>query len=82
MAAATIKKTSWLVVPLLRWLCRRRARAEVTRVVSALDDDNRFDLNLTATWVHEVKSRSSSASFESAMGTGLIKDLKYGMTRT
>ena len=30
--------------------------AEVTRVVSAMDGENRFDFNLTATWIHDVKS--------------------------
>ena len=34
--------------------------AEVTRVVSAMDGNNRFDFNLTATWIHDVKSAFAS----------------------
>jgi hypothetical protein len=81
LATATIKKTSWLVVPLLALAVSPARGAEVTRVVSALDDDNRFDLNLTVTWVHEVKSAFVKRELQSAMGTELIKDLKYGMTK-
>ena len=51
------RSSSWQLSPLLVLVGRRRrAGAEVTRVVSALDDDNRFDFNLTATWFHDVKS--------------------------
>ena len=66
MATATIKKTSWLVVPLLTLAVSPARGAEVTRVVSALDDDNRFDLNLTATWLHEVKSAFVKRELQSA----------------
>ncbi|HET6283435.1 MAG TPA: hypothetical protein VFH73_20930, partial [Polyangia bacterium] len=57
--------------------------AEVTRVVSALDDDNRFDLNLTLSWQHEAKSAFIKRESQSAVspGTELIKDLKYQQTR-
>ena len=81
LATATLKKTLWLVVPLLTLAVSPARGAEVTRVVSALDDDNRFDLNLTATWMHEVKSAFIKRELQSAMGTELIKDLKYGFTR-
>jgi hypothetical protein len=54
--------------------------AEVTRVVSALDDENRFDFNVTAAWLHE--STSSFIKREASLGTSdLIKDLEYGRTR-
>ena len=40
----------------------RRARAaEVTRVVSALDDDNRFDFNVTAAFAARVEDRLHQA---------------------
>jgi hypothetical protein len=54
--------------------------AEVTRVVSALDDENRFDFNVTAAWLHESKG----AFIKREAGTGqsdLIKDLEYAQTR-
>jgi hypothetical protein len=54
--------------------------AEVTRVVSALDDENRFDFNVTAAWLHE--SWSSFIKRESATGeSDFIKELEYGRTR-
>jgi hypothetical protein len=54
--------------------------AEVTRVVSALDDDNAFDFNVTASWLHE--SKSAFIKRESVdNGGGLVKDLQYGQTR-
>jgi hypothetical protein len=54
--------------------------AEVTRVVSALDDDNAFDFNVTASWTHQVKSAFIKAESAEANG-GLLKDLQYGQTR-
>src|SRR6266404_3497954 len=61
----------------------RAQAAEVTRVVSALDDDNRFDLNLTVSWQHEAKSAYIKRESQSALApvTELIKDLKYQQTR-
>src|SRR5947207_935672 len=54
--------------------------AELTRVVSALDDENRFDFNVTAQWLHE--STSAFIKRESETGkSDLIKDLQYGRTR-
>jgi hypothetical protein len=54
--------------------------AEVTRVRSALDDDNAFDFDLTLDWVHEQKSafvkRESTDN-----GGNLVKDLQFGQTR-
>jgi hypothetical protein len=55
--------------------------AEVTRVVSALDEDDTFDLNLTATWLHDVKSALVNREQETAAGLALVKDLKYARTR-
>jgi hypothetical protein len=62
-------------------VCAPRARAaEVTRIVSALDDDNRFDFNLTASWTHE--SKSAFIKREAAGDPGsLVKDLQYSQTR-
>ena len=53
--------------------------AEVTRVVSAMDGDSRFDFNLTATWIHTVKSGFVKRELESSLATGteLIKDSQY-----
>lgn len=67
-------------------LCATGARAaEVTRVVSALDDENAFDFNLTASWLHE--SRSSFVMREDATkpqedGTfALSKDSQFSQRR-
>jgi hypothetical protein len=62
-------------------VCAAPARAaEVTRVVSALDDDNAFDLNFTAAWLHESKSASIKRESVQQNG-GLVKDLQFGQTR-
>jgi hypothetical protein len=78
---AAIKKTSWLVIPLLMLAFSPARGAEVTRVVSALDDDNRFDLNLTATWIHNVQTGFVKRELQSGLGTELIKDSKYMLTK-
>src|SRR4051794_36955271 len=52
--------------------------AEVTRVVSALDDENRFDFNATLAWLHQ--SESSFIKREDPQ-FGLVKDLEYARRR-
>ena len=54
--------------------------AEVTRVVSALDDENRFDLNLTLAWLHASKTAFIKRESELDQAS-LIKDLEYRQTR-
>ncbi|HVZ72662.1 MAG TPA: hypothetical protein VHJ20_09835 [Polyangia bacterium] len=55
--------------------------AEVTRVVSALDDENQFDFNVTAAWLHE--SKSAFIKRENVLGgvNVLEKDSVYNQTR-
>jgi hypothetical protein len=57
--------------------------AEVTRVVSAFDDDNRFDFNLTLAWQHDARSGFVKRELESDMTprAQLVSDLKYAQTR-
>ena len=64
--------------------------AEATRVVSAFDDDNRFDFNLTLSFLHEAKSafikREQAVTLTNAAGDSvtrneLVKDLQYKQTR-
>jgi hypothetical protein len=82
LSAAVYRLTARVLV-LLAVLASSARAAEVTRVVSALDDENRFDFNLTMSWLHEAKSayikRESQA--DPAAGTELIKDLKFAQTR-
>jgi hypothetical protein len=68
-----------VVMATLSWAAGARA-AEVTRVVSALDDDNRFDFNATASWLHESKTAYIKRESESG-SSDFIKDLKYAQTR-
>jgi hypothetical protein len=80
LAADTFKKLSWAVAPLLMLAAWPARGAEVTRVVSAMDGDNRFDFNLTASWFHEIKS--AFVKREIATGPGdLIKDMQFSQTR-
>jgi hypothetical protein len=55
--------------------------AEVTRVVSAFDDDDTFDLNLTATWLHDSQTAAIDREQETATGVAVVRDLKYARTR-
>ena len=55
--------------------------AEVTRVVSAMDGENRFDFNLTASWLHEIRSASIKRELESSYPSDLIKDSVFSQTR-
>jgi hypothetical protein len=72
--------TLWAALTL--WPALGRA-AEVTRVVSALDDDDSFDLNLTASWLHEAKSAliKRESELPPASGIDVLRDLKYAETR-
>ena len=78
-----LKKLSWAVGPLLMLVAWPAQGAEVTRVVSAMDGNNRFDFNLTATWVHEVKSAFVKRELQSNLApeTEIIKDLQFAQTR-
>jgi hypothetical protein len=82
LSAAVYRLTARVLV-LLAVLASSARAAEVTRVVSALDDENRFDFNLTLSWLHEAKSafvkRESQA--DPATQTELIKDLKFSQSR-
>jgi hypothetical protein len=69
-----------LAVVLLTLLVSLPARAaEVTRVVSALDDENAFDFNLTAFWLHEYSTGFIKRESEDPPAN-LVKDLKYAQT--
>jgi hypothetical protein len=55
--------------------------AEVTRVVSALDDENRFDFNVTLSWLHESKSAFVKRESVESGVLEVVKDLQYAQTR-
>jgi hypothetical protein len=57
--------------------------AEVTRVVTALDQNDTFDFNLTATWFHDARSALINREQENAntsKGIEFVRDLKYART--
>src|SRR5439155_26478215 len=69
---------------------RTAGAAEATRVVSAFDDDNRFDFNLTLSFLHEAKSafikRERAVTLTNTAGDSvtrnqLVRDLQYKQTR-
>jgi hypothetical protein len=69
-------------------LCATVAHAaEVTRVVSALDDENRFDFNLTLSWLHEARSAFVKREDETMSipgnpnGIPLAKDSQFSQRR-
>jgi hypothetical protein len=57
--------------------------AEMTRVVTAPDDQSRVDFNLSLAWQHDVKSAFIKRESESDTppGIDLLKDSKYNRTR-
>jgi hypothetical protein len=84
--AVVQRSTVRVLVAVSVLLCASGARAaEVTRVVSALDDDNRYDFNLTLAWLHEARSsfvmrEDQNKPLEN--GTfALSKDSQYAQTR-
>jgi hypothetical protein len=83
LSAVTFRKTSWAIFAALTLLAAAARAAEVTRVVSALDDDDSFDFNLTASWLHEAKSALIKRESESGAASGIevLRDLKYAETR-
>ena len=84
LAADTCKKLSWAVIPLVLLVAVPARGAEVTRVVSAMDGDNGFDFNLTASWIHDVKSALVKRELQSGFKpseTDLINDSTFSQTR-
>ncbi len=60
----------------------RSARAaEVTRVVTALDENDTFDFNLTAAWFHDSQSAAINRELQGySNDTQVVRDLKYAQT--
>jgi hypothetical protein len=82
LGATGFKKMSWAVVA-ATLLCGTARAAEVTRVVSAQGEDDKFDFNLTLWWLHQVESsfvKRESESIYSAQ-TEIIRDSKYTAQR-
>jgi hypothetical protein len=82
--AVTFHRKSWAVLGALTLLgvsARSVRAAEVTRVVTALDEDDTFDFNLTAAWLHDARSAAINREYQGT-GTGLQvdRDLKYAQT--
>ncbi|HEY4394301.1 MAG TPA: hypothetical protein VGP64_09580 [Polyangia bacterium] len=74
-----IGKTAGAVLALMLVAGGTRA-AEVTRVVTALDQDDTFDFNLTATWFHDARSALINREQENSNGLEVVRDLKYART--
>jgi len=71
-----------VLVPLFMLAAWPAQGAEATRVVSALDGDNHFDFNITASWLHDVKSAFIKRELQGRQAnTELIKDLSFAETR-
>jgi hypothetical protein len=55
--------------------------AEVTRVVTALDENDTFDFNLTASWYHDARSAAINREYQGrGNGIEVDRDLKYAQT--
>jgi hypothetical protein len=78
----SLGKKAWAVLALMLVAGHARA-AEVTRVVTALDENDTFDFNVTATWFHDARSADINRESENAgtaNGIQVVRDLKYART--
>ncbi len=83
MSASTIAKRAWAVLGALTLVAGAARAAEVTRVVTALDQNDTFDFNLAATWFHDARSARIYREYEATNTAGGIEvapDLKYART--
>jgi hypothetical protein len=83
LSAATFSRKSWAILGALTLLgvsVPPARAAEVTRVVTALDENDTFDFNLTAAWFHDSRSAAINREYESSGGLSLVRDLKYART--
>jgi hypothetical protein len=82
--AVTFNRKSLAILGTLMLLgvSERSARsAEVTRVVTALDENDTFDFNLTAAWFHDSQSAAINRELQGyGNGTQVVRDLKYAQT--
>jgi hypothetical protein len=81
--AATFSRKSWAILGALMLLAvsvRSARAAEVTRVVTALDENDTFDFNLTAAWYHDARSAAINRELDGPAGLQVVRDLKYAQT--
>ena len=78
-----VRRTAWAVLLASMLVAGAARAAEVTRVVTALDQNDAFDFNLTATWFHDARSALINREQENANTTKaieVVRDLKYAQT--
>jgi hypothetical protein len=82
LSAVTFNRKSWAILGALMLLGVSARAAEVTRVVTALDEDDTFDFNLTAAWFHDSRTADINRELQNANSNGiqLVRDLKYAQT--
>ena len=81
LSAATFSRRSRAILgalTLLGVVAGSARAAEVTRVVTALDENDTFDFNLTAAWFHDARSAAINRELQGASnGIQVVRDLKY-----
>jgi hypothetical protein len=80
LSAATFSRRSWAILGALTLLgvAGSARAAEVTRVVTALDENDTFDFNLTAAWFHDARSSAINRENQGrGNGIEVDRDLKY-----
>jgi hypothetical protein len=80
LSAVTFNRKSWAILGALMLLGVSARAAEVTRVVTALDENDTFDFNLTAAWFHDSHTAAINREAASSTGIQLDPDLKYAQT--
>ncbi len=83
LSAATFSRKSRAILGALTLLgvsAGAARAAEVTRVVTALDENDTFDFNLTASWFHDARSAAINREYQDSSGIQVVRDLKYAQT--
>ncbi len=81
LSFVTVSRKSWAIVAAVTLAAGAARAAEVTRTVTALDQNDTFDFNLTATWVHDARSAAVNRELENGSDSiQVVRDLKYART--
>jgi hypothetical protein len=85
LSFVTVSRKSWAIRGALALVALTLAAlparaAEVTRVVTALDENDTFDFNLTAAWFHDVRSAAINREQQATGALQVVRDLKAAQT--
>jgi hypothetical protein len=85
LSFVTVSRKSWairgaLALVALTFAALPARAAEVTRVVTALDENDTFDFNLTAAWFHDAHTAAINREQQASGALQVVRDLKASQT--